>query len=211
MRRWFVFRYSSRLACFLLKKPWGRQRKSFPGRWAGKESARNAGEPGSIPGNGKFPWRRDRLPTPLFLGFPGGSTGKEKWKWSCSIMSDSLWPHRLQPTRLLHPWDFPGKSTGVGCHFLLQGIFPTQGWNPGLPHCRQMTPGKESAYNVGDLGSTPEFGRSPGEGNSYPLQYSGLKNSMDRGAWQATVHGLQRAGHNWGTFMFIHMLLFPQL
>ena len=38
---------------------------------------------------------------------------------------------------LLHPWDFPGKSTGVGCHFLLQEIFPTQGLNPGLPHCRQ--------------------------------------------------------------------------
>ena len=37
-----------------------------------------------------------------------------------------------------HPWDFPGKSTGVGCHFLLQRIFPTQGLNPGLPHCRQM-------------------------------------------------------------------------
>ena len=40
-------------------------------------------------------------------------------------------------TRLLRPWDFLGKSTGVGCHFLLQGIFPTQGLNPGLPHCRQ--------------------------------------------------------------------------
>ena len=40
--------------------------------------------------------------------------------------------------RLLSPWDFPGKNTGVGCHFLLQGIFPTQGSNPGLPHCRQM-------------------------------------------------------------------------
>ena len=40
-------------------------------------------------------------------------------------------------TRLLCPWDFPGKSTGVGCHFLLQGIFPTQGSNPGLSHCRQ--------------------------------------------------------------------------
>ena len=43
----------------------------------------------------------------------------------------------MQPTRLLRPWDFPGKSTGVGCHFLLQGIFPTQGLKPGLPHCRQ--------------------------------------------------------------------------
>ena len=41
-------------------------------------------------------------------------------------------------TRLLGPWDFLGKSIGVGCHFLLQKIFPTQGSNPGLPHCRQM-------------------------------------------------------------------------
>ena len=41
-------------------------------------------------------------------------------------------------TKLLHPWDFQGKSTGVGCHFLLQGIFPTQGSNPGPSHCRQM-------------------------------------------------------------------------
>ena len=40
-------------------------------------------------------------------------------------------------TRLLRPWDFPGKSTAVGCHFLLQEIFPTQRLNPGLPHCRQ--------------------------------------------------------------------------
>ena len=38
---------------------------------------------------------------------------------------------------LIHLWDFPGKSTGVGCHFLLQRIFPTQGSNPGLLHCRQ--------------------------------------------------------------------------
>ena len=46
---------------------------------------------------------------------------------------------------------------------------------------------KESACNVGDLRSIPELGRSPKEGNSYPLQYSGLKNSMDQGALQATV------------------------
>ena len=49
-------------------------------------------------------------------------------------MSNSLGSHGLWPTRLLRPWDFPGKSTEVGCHFLLQGIFPTQGLNPGLPH-----------------------------------------------------------------------------
>ena len=58
-------------------------------------------------------------------------------KWSRSVVSDSLRPHGLQPTRLLCPRDFPGNGTGVGCHFLLQGIFPTQGSNPGLPHCRQ--------------------------------------------------------------------------
>ena len=59
-------------------------------------------------------------------------------KWSHSVVSNSLRPHGLQLTRLLHPWGFPGKSTEVGCYFLLQRIFPTQGLNPGLPHCRQM-------------------------------------------------------------------------
>ena len=44
----------------------------------------------------------------------------EKWKWSRSVMSNSSWPHGLQPTRLLRPWDFPGKRTGVGCHLLLR-------------------------------------------------------------------------------------------
>ena len=106
------------------------------------------------------------------LPFPFPVHEREKWKWSHLVMSDSLWPHGLQSTRLLRPWDFPGKSTGVGCHwivisenviscvwlfaipwtvqcmefskpeyrrgslFLLQGVFPTQGSNSGLPHCR---------------------------------------------------------------------------
>ena len=50
--------------------------------------------------------------------------------------------------------------------------------------------GEESACNAGDPGSVPGLGRSPGEGNSNPFQYSCLENSMDRGAWQAIVHGL---------------------
>ena len=58
--------------------------------------------------------------------------------WSRSVVSNSWWPHGLQPTRLLPPWDSPGKSTGVACHFLLQGLFLTQGSNPGLLHSRQM-------------------------------------------------------------------------
>ena len=45
-----------------------------------------------------------------------------------------LRPHGLQPTRLFCAWNSPGKNTGVGCHFLLQGIFPTQGSNPGPLH-----------------------------------------------------------------------------
>ena len=53
--------------------------------------------------------------------------------------------------------------------------------------------GKESACNAGDLGSIPGSGRSPGEGNGYPLQYSCLENPMDRVAWQATVHGVTKS------------------
>ena len=49
-------------------------------------------------------------------------------------MSTSLKPHGLWPTRLFHPWNFPGKNTGVGFHFLLQGIFLTQGWDLCLLH-----------------------------------------------------------------------------
>ena len=49
---------------------------------------------------------------------------------------------------------------------------------------------KESACNAGDVSSIPGLGRSPGEGNGYPFQYSCLENSMDRGAWWATVHGV---------------------
>ena len=57
---------------------------------------------------------------------------------SHSVMSDSLWPGGLFPTRLLCLWDSPGKNTGVRFQFLLQGIFLTQGSNPGLPHRRQI-------------------------------------------------------------------------
>ena len=56
---------------------------------------------------------------------------------SCSVVSNTLWPREPYPTTLLCPWDSPGQNTGVGCHALFQGIFPTQGLNPGLLHCRQ--------------------------------------------------------------------------
>ena len=93
-------------------------RESFPDSSVGKKkSACNAGDPSLIPWVGKIPWRRKRLPTPVFLGFPCVSAGKE------------------------------------------------------------------SARKAEDLGSIPGLGRSSGEGNGYPLQYSGLENSMDYNPW----------------------------
>ena len=87
---------------------------NYPDSSVGKESTCNAGRtPWFDSWAGKIPWRRDRLSTPVFLGFPRGSAGKE------------------------------------------------------------------SARNVGDLGSVPGLGGSPGEGKGYPLQYSGLDNSME--------------------------------
>ena len=58
-----------------------------------------------------------------------------KWGESRSVLSESLWPHGLY---IYSPWNFPDQNTGVGSLSLLQGIFPTQGSNPGLQHCRRI-------------------------------------------------------------------------
>ena len=122
---------------------------SFPCGSAGKESACDVGDLGLIPG--KIPWRRDRLPTPVFLSFSCGSAGKES---ACKEGDLGSVPglgrplgegkdYPLQYSGLENsmdysPWDSPGQNTGVGSLSLLHGIFPTQGSNPGLPHCRQI-------------------------------------------------------------------------
>ena len=62
--------------------------------------------------------------------------------------------------------------------------------------------GKVSAYNAGDLGSIPGLGRSPGEGKGNPLQYSCLENPMNRGSWQATVHGVAKSQTRLSDFTF---------
>ena len=79
---------------------------------------------------------------PLPLGFsrqehwsglpcPSPMHESEKWKWSHSVVSNPQQPHGLQPSRLLHPWDFPGKSTGVGCHcWAISNKFQTSGKIP---------------------------------------------------------------------------------
>ena len=66
--------------------------------------------------------------------------------------------------------------------------------------------GKASAYNAGNLGSIPGSGRSLGVGNGNPLQYSCLKNPMDRGAWQATVHGVAKSQTRLSNFTFTFIL-----
>ena len=67
--------------------------------------------------------------------------------------------------------------------------------------------GKESTCNAGDPGSIPGSGRSPGGGNDYLLQYSGLENSMDRGAWQATVHRVAKSQTRLSDFHFDFLIL----
>ena len=81
-------------------------------------------------------YERSYFSKPICLHLPIHK--RKKIKWSRLVVSDSLRPHGLWPISLLHPWDFPGKSAGVDCHFLLQGIFPSQESNPGLLHCGQM-------------------------------------------------------------------------
>ena len=66
--------------------------------------------------------------------------------------------------------------------------------------------GKASAYNVGDPGSVPGLGRSRGEGNGTPLQYSCLENPMDGGAWWAAVHGVTKSRPRLSAFTSLHYL-----
>ena len=107
----------------------------------GKESTCNARDPSLILGLGRS-LERDRL---VVVQLPGHVR--------------LLQPHGLQPARLLCPWDSPGKITGVGCHFLLQGIFPTQPslqeQSPGLLHCRQIL------YQLSCQGTSKLWGRLP--------------------------------------------------
>ena len=86
--------------------------------------------------------------------------------------------------------------------FSLPDTSPHYAWNLTLAllavfFCQLSSAGRESACSAGDLGSVPGLGRSPGEEKGYPLQYSGLENSM-----YCIIHGFTKSGHNWVTFTF---------
>ena len=117
---------------------------------------------------------------------------------SRSVMSNSLWPPWMQPTRLSVPGDSPGKNTGVGCHALLQGIFPTQGSNPGLLHCRQIL------YRLSHQGSprilewvTYPFSR----GSSWPRNWTGV--SFTAGGFFTSWVAALLCGHS-GNLWLVH-------
>ena len=80
-----------------------------------------------------------------------------------SLLSDSLRPYGLEPTRLLCRWDFPGKNTGVSCPSHLQRIFPNQGQNPGLLHCGQILYSLSQNTDGDQSGVDVRFGIQPPE------------------------------------------------
>ena len=124
-------------------------------------------------------------------------------------------PHRWKPIRLPRPWDSPGKNTGVGCHFLLQGMkvksesevtqwcrTPSDPMDCSLPgssvhgicQARVLEWGAIAfSVNAVDTGSIPESERSPGERNVNPLQYSCLKSSGQRILAGYSVHGVSKS------------------
>ena len=116
-------------------------------------------------------------------------------------------PYALYPTRLLCLWDSPGKNIGVGCHALLQGIFPIQGWNPhllGPLHCRPGdSDGKESACNSGDPDSIDPTEKGLATYSSI-LAWK-IPWTEEPGGLQSM--GSQRVGHDWGTNTFTLLFL----
>ena len=119
--------------------PWGFSRQKY---WSGLPCP----PPGDLPKPGIKP-RSPTLQVDTLPSEPLGKLWKPLCSFSYSVMSDSLLLYGLKPVRLLCPWNFPGKDTGVGCHFLLQNIFWTQGSNLCLPRCRWIL------YHLNNQGS----------------------------------------------------------
>ena len=87
---------------------------------------------------------------------------------------------------------------------IIDNLYDLKGINAGLETCNFSGGSEVKAFarNAGDQSSIPGSGRSPGEGNGYPLQYSCLENPMDRGAWCAIVHGVAKSQTRLNDFAF---------
>ena len=107
---------------------------------------------------------------------------------SHSVMSDSLQPHGLQPTRPLCPWDFPGKNTRVVRHSLLQGIFPTQESNSSLLPCRRIL--YYLSYQGDPMVSAP---KSPNLQGGHVLKLGSVQFSLSVMSDSLRPHELQHA------------------
>ena len=127
---------------------------------------------------------------------PMHESESEKWKWSHSVVSNSQRPHGLQPTRLLRPWDLPGKSTGVGCHCLLQVLQSMESQRVGYDWATELNWNTNNAREK-IAGRIPE--EKPGEDSrgSYvmisdtwheTLSSAWLCYPMDCSLWSSSVH-----------------------
>ena len=99
------------------------------------------------------------------LPFPSPMHESEKWKWSPSAGSDPPRPHGLQPSGLLHPWDFPGKSTGVGCHCLLRLVAQSC---PTLCNSMGCSPPNSSVHGISQVRILEGVAISFSRGSSWP-------------------------------------------
>ena len=139
-----------------------------------------------------------------------GKSGQRKRPEKFASIIPALVPWAQGRRQRIFSWIYPkGKWPNVTwnskeqfCFFFLAGKCSKKSFSTDLLFrywstnflCSSV--GKESACNAGDPGSNPGSGRSPGEGNGNPLQYSCLENPTDRGAWQAIVHGIARVRHD---------------
>ena len=130
----------------------------------------------------KIPWTEE----PGRLQSMGLLRVGHDWATSLWLFTFMHWRRKWQPTPVFWPGESQGRGSPVGCR--LWGCTELD-----MTEATQQQQGKESACNAGDLDSIPGFRRCPGEGNGYPLQYSCLENSVDRGAWQVTVHGTAKS------------------
>ena len=151
--------------------PWWFKKGAFHGGSDGKESACNAGDPGSIP--------MSFVPS-TFLSCRLWRSHRLGWQWRRRICIFQC----LQ--------DIPGQWNLL-CYALTPISSPFLVTTLGLQGFPGGSDGKESACDTGDPGLIPGLGRSPGEGKVHSLQYSGLENSMDRGAWWAKVHPVTKS------------------